>query len=1206
MLKSITGFTLVALLISGGAWAGSSGTAVKTAGPSSEVGTAGSYGRIPLYFIENNGQIDDTVRYYEKGVGHATFFTKDGVYITLTKGSKDKVVAGELLNEAGPYAKQDVSSETVRLSLAGSNKNPEIIAEDRQDAMINYLAGNDQSKWKRDISTFGKVVYKEVYTGIDLRYYGNNGTLEYDVILRPGSDHKDVKFTYEGIKGLKVTETGDLEVALKDDKIVQHKPYIYQEINGKRVEVAGSFKIDGDNEKERFTYGFQVASYDKGHALVIDPVIAYSTHLGGYNIDYGQAITVDAAGSAYITGYTDSTDFPTYAPVIGSYGGHSDVFVTKLNPAGNALVYSTYLGGSGTEYGTGIAVDSTGSAYVVGYTNSANFPMTAPIQGAFAGGFYDGFVTKLNPAGNALIYSTYIGGIDQDTAHDITVNPTGSAYIAGSTRSTNFPTISPRQGTHGGGVSDAFVTKINPAGSAYTYSTYLGGSGADYGISIAIDGSGYAYVAGSTASVDFPTVTPLQGAYGGGIQDAFVAKLNSAGNSMFYSTYLGGSWTDTGMAIAVDGTGSAYLTGNTSSLNFPMASPAQSTHGGGATDVFVAKLAPAGNALTYSTYLGGSNDDQCYGIGLDSLKSAYVAGGTSSLNFPAVLSLQVGPSETFSYSDAFVTKLSPAGNAFVYSTFLGGHDSDSARGLAVDGSGSAYVTGMTLSSVFPTVSPIQTSHVTGFFSDAFVTKINSDLSQIVLSYPVLTGYNADGVNPNVGTASTVFGFKVVYKQNNELAPEYVKVCIDSVCYTMTKDIYAATALKDGKFANGEQYLYNKTNIAAGSHNYYFTASDRIGTAALPSTGTLAGPTVSNLIISTASLPDGFVLTPYSVSLSATGGTAPYVWSAPSGLPAGLTLDSAKGIISGTLSAGGYGFKPCVTDANSYVYCKNLTITVVADTIIPAGSIMINGGAAFTKTTASTLTLSATDNSGTVSQMMFSNDNVIWSAWSNYAASTAWTLTAGQGTKTVYAQFKDTTGNVSTVASDTVQLDITKPAGTVSINSGAASTKATAVTLTLSATDNSGTVSQMRFSNDKATWSAWSAYSAKKAWTLTAGEGTKTVYVQFADTAGNISTNVSDTIMLDQTKPTGTISINSGAASTNSTAVTLSLSASDNSGTVSTMRFSNDNVTWSAWSTYSVTKAWTLTAGAGTKTVYVQFKDAAGNLSTVVNDTILLN
>jgi len=685
-----------------------------------KAGLVKTYGNLPLYFIENRGQADGKVSFYERGAGHATFFTGDGVVLALSKKEsktyKPSFTEDILGLKTEDFAK--TTTEALSLSFVGANKEARITADDKKTGHVNYFIGNDKTKWRSNIPTYGAVTYEDVYKNIDIRFYGNNKNMEHDVIVKPGGDISNVKFAYKGIKGLKVTEGGDLEVALKKGKIIEQRPVIYQEIGGRRVAVEGSYRIlkRGDGA---FEYGFDVASYDHSKKIVIDPVLVYSTYLGGSGADFGSNIAVDSLGAAYITGSTDSADFPLMNPIQAANGGGLyDVFVTKINPAGTALVYSTYLGGTGNDQGFGIDVDGTGSVYVTGQTDSTNFPLMNPVQFFFGGGFSDAFVTKINPTGTAFVYSTYLGGTGPDVAFGIAVDSSGSTYVTGRTSSTDYPIANAMQGISGG-FGDAFVTKIDPAGSILTYSTYLGGSDNDSGFAIDVDGSGSAYVTGDTLSPDFPVINPIQ-AFNAGSFDVFVLKINPAGTALVYSTYLGGTGDeDLGGSIAVDASGSAYVSGTTPSTDFPIVNAVQGIFGGGFDDAFITKIDPAGTAFVYSTYLGGSGLDFGGGIAVDAAGNAYETGFTSSTDFPVVAPIQA---VNVGGGDAFITKIDPAGTAFVYSTYLGGTAGANGQGIAVDSSGAAYVTGFTLSTDFPLINPIQGASGGGF--DAFIAKIS--------------------------------------------------------------------------------------------------------------------------------------------------------------------------------------------------------------------------------------------------------------------------------------------------------------------------------------------------------------------------------------------------------------------------------------------------------------------------------------------------
>jgi hypothetical protein len=523
---------------------------------------------------------------------------------------------------------------------------------------------------------------------------------------------------------------------------VQKKPLLYQVVQGIRKEVSGRYMM-----KRKHHVGFEVGSHDPSLPLIIDPVLAYSTYLGAASPEAGQDIAVDAAGSAYITGYTSSVAFPTQNPFQANYAGDScfisvipcgDAFVTKLNADGSALVYSTYLGGSLDDLGKSIAVDAVGNAYVTGDTFSTNFPTTmGAFQTTYAGG-KDAFVTKLNATGSALLYSTYLGGTASDEGNGIAFGLSG-AYVIGSTASNDFPTASPFQGARAGS-SDAFITYLNASGSALLASSFLGGSNLDTAYGIDVDSSGNVYVAGSTSSINFPTANAFQ-TINGGATDAFVSKFNAIGSGLVYSTYLGGAASDQAKGIAVDASGNAYVTGDTQSANFPTAAPFDATYGGGTCgapefsfncrDAFVTKLSSTGTTLVYSTYLGGagfSNDDQGSAIAVDSAGIAYVTGTTRSTNFPTLNALQVILGGEGA-GDAFVTKFAPAGSSLLYSTYLGGNSDDWGLSIALGAPGNVYLTGYTFSTNFPTANPFDGTYAN--VRDAFISKI-AEIPQIIL------------------------------------------------------------------------------------------------------------------------------------------------------------------------------------------------------------------------------------------------------------------------------------------------------------------------------------------------------------------------------------------------------------------------------------------------------------------------------------------
>jgi Ca2+-binding RTX toxin-like protein len=656
---------------------------------------AEGYGNLPISFESNVGQAPGRYDFLARGQSFAMAINATGT--TLALGTK-------------------VAQDLVRVNLVGASRSAHPRGLDSLRGKVNYFIGNDPSTWHSDVATFGRVAYRGVFPGIDVSYHGNNaGTLEYDFVVAPGADPKDIRLKFSGASDVALRD-GSLVITTAYGAVTQQAPVLYQTIGGRRVPIDGRFSLASDE------VGFEVGAYDHHHLLVIDPTLIYSTYLGGSGDDSGQGIAVDGHGSAYVTGSTGSTIFPTLAAFQGSNAGQTDAFVTKLDASGQTLIYSTYFGGSKIDIGYGIAVDETGAAYVTGSTTSANFPVQAPFQGSNAGGG-DAFVTKLNATGSALIYSTYLGGSSSvgaqgiDIARGIAVDAEHAAYVTGSTSSEDFPTRAPLQGSNAGG-GDVFVTKLNDKGSALKYSTYLGGKVGDFAYGIAVDGEHAAYVTGSTSSLDFPTQAPFQASTAGS-DDAFVTKLNATGSALVYSTYLGGSNGDAGYGIAIDEGQAAYVTGSTSSTNFPTTPTPFQGSSAGSDDAFVTKLNATGSTPVYSTYLGGSSTDNAHGIAVSGAGEAYVTGATSSTNFPMQAPLPGQASNSGSF-DAFVTKLTATGAMPIYSTYLGGSSRDLAQGIAVDGSG-AYVTGQTSSTNFPALAPLQGSNAGAI--DAFVTKL---------------------------------------------------------------------------------------------------------------------------------------------------------------------------------------------------------------------------------------------------------------------------------------------------------------------------------------------------------------------------------------------------------------------------------------------------------------------------------------------------
>ncbi|MBF6651120.1 SBBP repeat-containing protein [Methylobacter sp. BlB1] len=684
------------------------------------------YGKLPFSFEANQGQTDAQVRFLTRGQGYALFMTPTEAVLSLKK-SQDQIRDTSLAKFS--HSREETGT-VLRMQFVEANFTPQILGKEKLPGKVNYLIGNDSSEWHTGMPTYAKVSYEDLYPGIDLVFYGNQGQLEYDFVVAPGGDPGQIKLAFKGANKIEINRAGDLVLHMASGEIRLHKPVIYQEIGGARKSIKGGFVL-----KDSQTVGFQVAANDASHPLIIDPVLVYSTYLGGSDFDDGRSIAVDERGRAYLTGETNSPDFPVDSALQPTFGGGSaqvgDAFVVQLTADGGAVLYATYLGGRGEDSGAGIAVDRRGRAYVTGWTNSRDFPSVNALQPKFGGGaaqVRDAFVAQLTADGSALRYSTYLGGSDFDDGRGIAVDKQGQAYVTGGTVSSDFPTMNALQPKSGGG-TDVFVAQFTADGRALRYATYLGGSGGEGGSSIAVDGQGQAYVTGSTSSSDFPIMNALQPVLGDnnvpfGGRDAFVAKLTKDGAALRYATYLGGISADDGRSIAVDRLGQAYVTGRTGSSDFPTVNPLQAIYGGD-TDAFVAQFTINGDALRYSTFLGGSDTEDVRGIAVDSRGRASVTGGTFSTDFPTENALQPFLAGR---DDAFVAQLTVDGGALQYSTYLGGDDIDIGYGIAVDRWGQVYVTGVTGSLNFPTENALQSAP--GGFFDAFVTKIGSDGSKL--------------------------------------------------------------------------------------------------------------------------------------------------------------------------------------------------------------------------------------------------------------------------------------------------------------------------------------------------------------------------------------------------------------------------------------------------------------------------------------------
>jgi hypothetical protein len=709
-----------------------------------------SYASLPLAFEQNQGQTDAQVQYLARGNGYTVFLTASDVVFSLRprsvandndlrRGAELFRSKKELRNNA-----RNESASVVRMQFLGANSRPQAAPDGPLPGKSNYFIGNDPSKWRSDVPNYSRVIYRDVYPGVNLAFHGAQRRPEFDFIVALGANPALIGLRFTGNRGLKIDGSGNLLISSAADDIVLHKPIAYQEHDGARQPVEARFILKANHQ-----VSFELGTYDRSRELVIDPSvsIAYSTYLGGSAEDDGYGIAFDSSGNAYVTGKTASTNFPG---TNGSNAGGFDVFVTKISADGSSLDYSTYIGGSGLDVAYGIAVDSTNEALVAGGTQSANFPVMNPYQSAIgSGAIGNAFIFELTSSGS-LKYSTFFGGSVDDFALGIAFDQTTGMYaVAGSTASSDFPTKNAVQAQYSGGVRNGFVSLWNSSGNTLAYSTFIGGQG-DYVGAVALDPSDNAYVTGQTFGVDFTTTSGSYQTSFGGDSDAFVSAIKASGAAYIYSTYLGGSLNDLANGIAVDSSGSAYVTGLTGG-SFPVTSSAlQKTYGGGASDAFVSKLNPAGSALVYSTYLGGSAVDFGAAIAVDGSGNAYVTGQTASSDFSTVNPTQ---SALNGASDAYVSVINPSGSQLSFSTYLGGSGNEDISGdyagIAVDSPGATiYVTGDTVSSDFPHTTGSAQPHFGGGAADGFAVKFTQAAFTVSATTPA-------AVSPGSSATSTV-------------------------------------------------------------------------------------------------------------------------------------------------------------------------------------------------------------------------------------------------------------------------------------------------------------------------------------------------------------------------------------------------------------------------------------------------------------------
>ena len=668
--------------------------------------------QLPLSFEVNRGQAAADAKFVARGAGYAMLLTERGEPVLALdsqshKADRPDAKRRQPLGRTADFA-EPAEQSVLRLTFPGANPAPQIQGEQPLPGRSNYLIGSDPQRWLIAVPHYARVRYHEVFPGVDVLYYVNEGQLEYDFIVQPGSSSDTIRIAANGAQRIEQSDSGSLVLKTASGGVKLHKPTAYQQGPDGQREVACDYVLGKDELR------FALGDYDRNQVLRIDPVLSYSQPLGALV----RAIAVDAAGNSYLAGSTASANFPTTPGAFQpASGGKTDALIAKLDPTGSTLLFATYFGGSGSDSADSIALDSSGNVIVAGRTSSANLPINNGFQLNLSG-FQDVFLAKLNPNGTQLLYSSYLGGSGTDSALGVAIDSSDRTAITGFTSSSNFPTGGGVfQAVYGGGDADAFIAKVDTTKSGVAsllFSTYLGGSNRDAAGAIAVDKTGNLVVTGVTISSNFPTANPLQASCAScpagsdtnlipaAVADAFVAKLNATGTALVYSTFLGGNMGDAGNAIALDSAGNAYVAGTTFSwVNFPTTAGAFQTLNRGEADVFVSKLNATGSALLYSSFIGGDGDDGATGIALDSSDNAYLTGYTNSTNYPTAKSVQRAGGGVCDFvafpdscSDAVVSQLNAEGSSLTYSAYQGNADiNEAGTGIAVDATGNVYIAG---------------------------------------------------------------------------------------------------------------------------------------------------------------------------------------------------------------------------------------------------------------------------------------------------------------------------------------------------------------------------------------------------------------------------------------------------------------------------------------------------------------------------------
>jgi hypothetical protein len=1181
-------------------------------------------------FIENKGQVDEDIRYYSLG-NPSVGFRDDGIMLVLS----------EIAERSSPLEKEALVRDTSIGGLAflihfEDSKNVAPRGNKELDFATNLLVGNNPARWSTGVRSYQEVVYTNLYDGISMEFHLSDQGLKYNFIVNGDIDPSRIRFAYEGVNNLSLDSEGGLHIYTSLGELRDAAPEAWRDGHA----VPCSYTLPS-----RHVVGLRCTDWGGRDRLVIDPLI-YSTFLGGSGSDHAWAVALDAADNAYVTGDTLSVDFPatpgTFDP---SSNGGQDVFVVKMNATGTGLVYSTYIGGSGTDFGFSVVVDALDNVFLAGQTRSPNFPTTPGAFDRLCGTdgncdfdgtryHYDAFVAKLDAAGDSLVYSTFLGGKQSEGAHSIAVNPTGDAFVTGQTTSSDFPTTAGAFdrmcGTDGNcdfdGTTyhdDAFVTRFDAIGGGLIYSTFLGGANPDSGLSVKADSFGNAYLTGDTSSVGFPT-TPgaYDVAFNGGLGDAFVTKLNPSGSALVYSTFLGGSGIDdTGESIAIDFLGNAYIVGQTYSSDFPTTPGAydRSQNSPSQYDVFVTKINATGDGLIYSTFLGGSGEDggTMEQVGLTATGDMYVTGFTNSPDFPTTPGAFDRTCGTFGNCDfdgtryrydAFLTLFDANGSSLVYSTFLGGEDDDFGRALATNAAGIAYVAGGTSSANFPTT-PEAFHPVSVGGGDAFVLKFTPlpDLSVLSISSvptpPILVGGSVAVVAnlTNLGDVDAAMFEVLIFDDQNQdgvagpgedissqsvaLLPASEQADVSFPWAPNTTGTHSICAFVDS--LNTVQESNETNNVACidilvqpgpALRPDYVPVSPlplppvRVGTSSqvpllihVLNQGNSTSTDNAIVAFHEQSSPpfSTFILNPLAPATTSSRLTA--MWTSPA--------------IPGTyLVSVDVDYYDNVTewDETNNVYTWTIEVISGPVTSLMVGSPSHTSPAMVMYVKSSTpLDLSVVDQSGTgINHTWYRIDNVTWTEYSSSF------FLSGDVDRYVEWYSEDNVWNVEETSWRVLRVDDTPPATAISIGepkylAGGNFVKSS-TPLTLSATDGGGGSNSTFYHLWGGSWTQWRDYSTP--FSLAGRDGTW--YVEFLsfDYLGNMETIQNETLILDDTPPATTIS----------PAAVFNLTATDSGCGVNVTMYRIDGGSWTVY-------AGGFTLAEGAHTIYYYSIDKLGNV-----------